>query len=333
MRQWSHVEKSNGTKSANKQRIVQIPVGTHDFQNREDYEFGNYGYGKNHVKLLYVNRDGTHHNIREYEVDTHLKLKTQYDYLHGNNRDIIATDSQKNTVYVLAKKHGVKTPEEFGILVCSHFLYLYEKVDEVSVKIEEYPWERLQADDRAHNHAFIYSPTATRFCTVTQKRNESPLIKGGLKDLRVLKTTQSAFTDFIQDGYRTLPDMNDRVFSTVVAAIWQFSTANGVDFDGAWNAVKNCILDKFAGPPETGIFSPSVQNTLYLAEKMVLDKVKQICRIEMTMPNKHYFSVDMSKFPKSVLEDNENKEVYLPVDKPSGIIYAELLRKDITAKL
>lgn len=110
---------------------------------------------------------------------------------------------------------------------------------------------------------------------------ESPLISGGLKDLRVLKTTQSAFTDFIQDGYRTLPDVNDRIFSTVVSAEWQFSTANGVDFDSAWDSVKDCVLDKFAGPSDTGIFSPSVQNTLYLAEKMILDKVKQVCNINL----------------------------------------------------
>jgi hypothetical protein len=40
--------------------------------------------------------------------------------------------------------------------------------------------------------------------------------------------------------------------------------------------VQECILEQFAGPPDTGIFSPSVQNTLYLAEKMILDKVEQV---------------------------------------------------------
>jgi hypothetical protein len=40
--------------------------------------------------------------------------------------------------------------------------------------------------------------------------------------------------------------------------------------------VKECILDQFAGPPDTGIFSPSVQNTLYLAERMILDRVEQV---------------------------------------------------------
>lgn len=105
---------------------------------------------------------------------------------------------------------------------------------------------------------------------------ESPKICSGLTNLRLLKTTQSAFRDFFQDGYRTLPDANDRIFSTVVTATWEFSTANGVDFDGAWNTVKDSIIDCFAGPPDEGIFSPSVQNTLYLAEKMTLDKVPQV---------------------------------------------------------
>ncbi|KRT84431.1 hypothetical protein AMK59_640, partial [Oryctes borbonicus] len=265
--------------------------------------------------------------IREYEVDVHLKLSTQLDYLEGNNKDIIATDSQKNTVYILAKKHGIKTPEEFGLLLCSHFLYTYRHVAEVEVKIDEYPWERLRREDAEHNHAFVYSPCAIRFAIVSQKRHGASMIEAGLRELRVLKTTQSSFKDFIQDGYRTLPDCNDRIFSTIVCATWQYSTASGVDFDAAWDAVKDCIIDKFAGHPETGVFSPSVQNTLYLVEKMVLDKVPQISRIDMQMPNKHYFEVDMSKFAPRVLDTCDNQEVYLPVDKPSGIIYAELIRK------
>lgn len=109
-----------------------------------------------------------------------------------------------------------------------------------------------------------------------------PRIRGGLKGLRVLKTTQSSFTDFIQDEYRTLPDANDRIFSTEVQASWDFSTASDVDFDKVWHTVKDCILENFAGPPYTGIYSPSVQNTLYLAEKHVLDKVDQVFGSKLT---------------------------------------------------
>jgi urate oxidase len=51
----------------------------------------------------------------------------------------------------------------------------------------------------------------------------------------------------------------------------------------------------------------------------------------MEMPNKHYFNVDFSKFPKLVQGDNQ--EVFLPVDKPAGIIYAQLDRKQMKSKL
>ncbi|XP_077274258.1 uricase-like [Temnothorax americanus] len=309
-----------------------VRVNISENEKRGEYELGACGYGKNNVKLLYVRRsDELRHEIREYEVDTHLRLSSQRDYLEGDNRDIIATDSQKNTVYLMAKKHGIHSPEAFALLLCSHFLYMYEQVAEVSINVEEYPWARYQVGNRPHNHAFIMCPTATRFCQVSQLRNESPRIRGGLKELRVLKTTQSSFTDFIQDEYRTLPDMNDRIFSTVVTAIWDFSTATGVDFDRVWDMVKECIMQNFAGPPDTGIYSPSVQNTLYLTEKCILNKVKQIRSIEMQMPNKHYFDLDFSKFSKVI--QGQNKEVYLPMDKPSGIIYARLNRKDFSPKL
>ncbi|MPC76810.1 Uricase [Portunus trituberculatus] len=65
------------------------------------------GYGKGNVKLLHVRRDGPVHSIKEFEVSTQLTLESDKDYLVGDNSDVVATDSQKNTVYILAKRHGV----------------------------------------------------------------------------------------------------------------------------------------------------------------------------------------------------------------------------------
>lgn len=39
-----------------------------------------------------------------------------------------------------------------------------------------------------------------------------PAVISGLKELRVLKTTRSSFVDFVDDEYRSLPDMEDRLF-------------------------------------------------------------------------------------------------------------------------
>lgn len=127
--------------------------------------------GKTGVKLLHIKRDGALHSIQELEVNTHLTLATHKDYLEGDNSDIVATDSQKNTVYLLAKKHGVSSPEQFALILARHFLDTYAHVLKVKVYIEQYPWRRVEADGKAHNHAFIFTPTATRFCTVQQPRD------------------------------------------------------------------------------------------------------------------------------------------------------------------
>jgi urate oxidase len=304
-----------------------------DGQLPDEFQFVDTGYGKNFVKLLHIRREGSTHYIKEFEVNTLLTLDSKKDYLVGDNSDIVATDSQKNTVYVLAKTHGVKSPEEFGLLLCSHFLSKYPHVNKARICIEEHPWDRLVSDGIPHNHAFISTPVALRFSTVTVRRGALPQIESGLKNLRVIKTTQSAFVHFIQDEFATLPDTEDRIFSTIVYARWNYGSTVGVDYDLAWNTVKDCILDAFAGPPQTGVFSPSVQNTLYLAQKNVLERIPQMAKIEVLLPNKHYYPVDLSKFNSLTpgRDLNEVFEVFLPGDKPAGNIAATLGRKSMLA--
>lgn len=268
------------------------------------------------------------HYIKEVEINTALTLSTMKDYTHGDNRDVIATDSQKNTCYVLAKKHGIKVIEEFAMLLSKHFLNQYPWVRKTDIYIEEFPWKRINQGGREHNHAWVHGETATRFCRVQQEKHGLPQVSAGLKNMRVLKTTQSSFVNFVDDEYRSLPDMPDRVFATVVEARWQYDRLAGLDFCRAWNAVKNTFLDIFAGPPDCGLFSPSVQHTIYLVQKAALSKVPQMSRIEITLPNVHYYTYDLGKLKK--LDLGKNNEVFQPVNKPSGNIRCELGRRSLS---
>ena len=72
-----------------------------------DVQFVDRRYGKNAVRLLYVRREGIRHYIKEVEVNTKVTLNDTRDFLRGDNSKIVATDSQKNTVYILAKQLGV----------------------------------------------------------------------------------------------------------------------------------------------------------------------------------------------------------------------------------
>ncbi|XP_068238021.1 uricase [Palaemon carinicauda] len=291
----------------------------------EDYQWIDRGYGKNNVKILHVRREGVVHSIKEYEINTQLTLNNDKDYIFGDNSDIIATDSQKNTVYILAKKHGIVSPEDFALLLCKHFLNKYPYVEKAKIDVDAYPWRRIVAEGKAHNHAFLFSPEIQHTCTASQIRGETATLTTGLTGMRVLKTTQSAFTNFVDDEFRSLPDMKDRIFSTVITVNWQYNTVDGVDFGKIWSHIYKLVIDKFAGNPDTGIFSPSVQNTIYILQKAALDEIPEVSKIDVTMPNKHYYTVDLSKFPE--VGSKENNEVFLPIDKPAGNITAILGRK------
>lgn len=180
----------------------------------------------------------------------------------------------------MAKKHGIKTSEEFGVLLAKHFLSTYGHIKRAKIWIEESPWERLGYGSgpyaQLHNHAFVHTPTAMKHCEVTLVRGAEPIIRTGLTGLRVLKTTKSSFVNFINDEFRSLPDQKDRIFSTIVRAEWQYNVTGGLDFDKVPKMIQQIILTCFAGEPINGVESPSVQHTLFLANKEALDTIPQV---------------------------------------------------------
>ncbi|KAM4721979.1 uricase-like [Rhinophrynus dorsalis] len=287
-----------------------------------EVEFVRTGYGKNMVKVLQIRRNGKQHFIKEIEASVELTLKSKKDYLKGDNSDIIPTDTIKNTVYALTKIKGIKTIEEFAMEIANHFLTSFKHVTESKVYIQEAPWRRMEKNGMKHVHAFIYSPEGVHFCELEQKQGGQPVIYSGIKELRILKTTQSGFEGFIKDRFTTLPEVKDRCFSTIVDCKWKYSTSKVVDFDSIWQTIKDIILDTFAGPYDKGEYSPSVQKTLYDIQVRSLSKVPEIEEIEIILPNKHYFTIDMSKMGLT-----NQDEVLLPSDVPYGNITGTVRRK------
>jgi len=209
-------------------------------------------------------------------------------------------------------------------------------VVQAKATISAHPWQRItDTEGRAHNHAFVSTPVGGRVAEVQYSRGAKPVVSAGIRDLRVLKTTQSAFTNFVNDEYRTLPDADDRLFSTIVTADWTYGSLDSkLDYDSAYDTVQAAILEVFAGPADEGVFSPSVQHSQYLTEKLVLEKIPQVDKISIHMPNKHYFDVDFSRFPRIPgLMAAGAGSVYSPVDKPSGMITSTLARADLRSRL
>ena len=279
-------------------------------------------YGKAEVRLVHVDRSTPRHVITDVNVTSQLFGDFAETHLTGSNADVIATDTQKNTVYALARAGGITTIEEFALRMARNFVDKYSQVTGARQEIEQYGWGRIETTDGApggHDHAFVRGGTETRTVVVT-KRGEAETVISGLTDLVVLKSTGSEFWGFPEVEYTSLVETTDRILATAVSARWRYGTTD-VDWDKSFASVRQVMLDHFAGT-----HSYSLQQTLYAMGQGVLEAHPEIAEIRFSMPNKHHFLVDLSPWGL----DNPN-EVWHAADRPYGLIEAAVTRDDVPA--
>ncbi|KAH7300015.1 hypothetical protein KP509_24G041100 [Ceratopteris richardii] len=211
--------------------------------------------------------------------------------------------------------------EEFAILLGEHFVKTYPQVTGSEITIIEKPWEPYRINGKIHHHGFKLGK-GSHFCEIQVSKNKPTVVCSGLEGLSVLKTTQSGFEGFVRDNYTLLPEVRERILATEVLSVWCYKSKPSC-YNKAFETVKQILLDVFFGPPDAGVYSPSVQNTLYLMGERVLQRLPEIESIKLSMPNLHFIPVNM---PKVGVEFNH--DVYLPTDEPHGTIEASLTRKN-----
>jgi urate oxidase len=273
-------------------------------------------YGKSRVRLLKVARSTERHEIQNLTLS--IALEGDFDAIHteGDNSLCLPTDTMKNTVYALAGQvQEIETVEGFGQRLAAHFLTNNEQVSRVIIDMFETAWKRMKFDGEAHDHSFVKGSNEKRTAKITASRG-SVVVESGVEDLIVLKTTRSGFAGFIRDGYTTLPETTDRIFSTAIKATWRYKNA-GSATNQTFHAIRQTILKVFAEHD-----SLSVQHTLYAMGERVLDVFSEIEEIAFSLPNIHCLPIEMTKFGQS----NDNR-IFVPTDEPHGLIEA-VLRRD-----
>ncbi len=272
---------------------------------------GENNYGKQRVRILQVTRHADRHDIRELTIGIRLEGQFEAAHTRGDNRKILPTDAMKNTVYALARRHRIQTPEAFCLKLAEHFLEHHPQVTRARIDAAEALWVRLPFGEKAHPHTFTRSSDEKRTAAVSSTRGEKTF-RAGLHGLVVLKTTDSAFEGFLRDDYTTLKEDRDRILATVIRADWLYRGA--ADFESTWHGVRQTLLETFAEHD-----SESLQQTLYAMGEAALQKFASLREIHLSLPNKHFNLVDLSAFRM----DNP-KEIFLPTDEPHGLIEATL---------
>jgi urate oxidase len=273
-------------------------------------------YGKNAVNLSKVIRHADHHEFRQISVNISLEGDFTTAYTDGDNTKILATDTQKNTVYALAKEHFTSSIEAFGIYLSDHFIATNPQVTKVIIDITEHGYTRMSFDGGTHPHAYIGNGPDKNTALIVQDR-ENITVRAGVKDLLILKTTDSGFEHFIRDGYTSLKETDDRILATQCEASWLYNS-NGQDFTACAGAIRNTLLKTFAFHK-----SLSVQQTLYAMGEAVLAEHAMVEEISLQMPNKHHIPFNLEQF--GLINKNE---IFIATDEPYGLIHGTITREE-----
>ena len=283
------------------------------------YELGENRYGKSRIRLVTVRRGPGRHDLRDMTVAVALEGVFDRAHTQGDNAGVIATDTMKNTVYAFARDRLVSSPDAFGLDLARHFAG-YPLVKLATVDIAEHPWTRVTSDGQEAADAFIRSGELTRLATISVDSADAVSVVAGLDDLTVMKTTKSAFKGFDRDRFTTLPDTDDRLMATKIRVTWGYRSGivdRGLDFDSAWTNAHDALRRSLAEH-----FSPSVQASIWIMGRAMMDAEPSIDWVRMVLPNLHHWTVDLTPFGLDNLG-----EVFVSTTEPHGLIDATIHRR------
>lgn len=272
-------------------------------------------YGKASNRLVRIVRDTERHEIRDLTVDIALHGDFERCYTESDNTDMPATDSMKNSVYALAQEHLTGSIEDYGAVIARELTATGPLVHGATVHLVEHPWTRLPDGPDGHDHAWRRDSSGDHEAWVTWD-GSAVHVEAGIGDLFVLKSTQSGWSDFQDDKFRTLADTDDRILATIVSARWVYADAPAIDYQATWEAIGALVLERFADH-----FSTSVQATIYRICSAVLEAFEAVIQITMTLPNRHHLRYDLEPFGQK----NPNV-VFVATSEPYGLIEATVSR-------
>ncbi len=277
-------------------------------------ELGPNRYGKAAIRLVKVVRDSDRHRLRDLTVAVALEGDFEASYTAGDNANVIATDTMKNTVYALAPEHLTGAIETFGRALTEHFA-ANDQVDRATISIREHRWTPIPTEVGPAPDAFLRAADFTRTATVSVSHDAQVAIDAGIDDLTVMKTARSAFTGFPRDRFTTLAETDDRIMATRVQAHWRYASSD-LDWDAVFDGVRGTLLDTLADH-----LSLSVQASLWIVGRAILERHTAVEQIRMVLPNLHHWTVDLAPFGLA----NRN-EIFTPTTEPHGLIEAVVRR-------
>ena len=264
-------------------------------------------YGKSDVRLTKVVRAGATHTFTSFAVQIMLGGDFEPSTRTGDNSSCIPTDTMKNTVYALARKHAFDSPEAFagswpGI---SHV----PQVSWAEVSIEQEPWARIPVDGAPHPHC------------LHRAADQVPGPAGAARTAGAARASAAASGDWRSSRPRAPGSRASSRTATrrsrrrTTGSLRRASTRHGSTpprRSRLHRSVRNrplALLETFARTTAQASSRPSSPWARRCSRGC-----PQIASVSLTMPNQHRLLVNLEPFGM----DNPN-EIFVATSEPYGV--------------
>jgi urate oxidase / 2-oxo-4-hydroxy-4-carboxy-5-ureidoimidazoline decarboxylase len=249
-------------------------------------------------------------------------------YTHGDNSDVVATDSMKNFILSQAGEYEGATLEGYLARLGRGFLERYEQMQELRVSGRELPFSVAQVPGAEgfepspvlrQRQSSDYSEAELRY---TRKDGAAVLVdhRCGRLNMELLKTEGSAFTRFVRDEYTTLPERSDRPLFIRLDVHWAYADPADATGDDVSRYVAGEQVRDVCAVVFHEFVSESIQQLVHEMGKRLFERYPQLSSLDFVGRN-------MTRDPYAAGEGADAKPaVYVPPFPAFGTIRLTMTR-------
>jgi len=250
-------------------------------------------------------------------------------YTHGDNSNVVATDSMKNFVLREALTYQGTTYEGFLSSLGHHFLSTYEQMESLRLTARELafvPAQVPQADGGTFgNSNVLYSRSHNdyAFTVLDFERDGDQAVvtahRCGRLELQLFKVTGSSFTHFVRDEYTTLPERVDRPLFIYLDVYWKYANIEYLLAEDHEQYVPAEQVRDVVQAVFHEFVSESIQHLVYEMGQRLLERFPQLQEVSFEGQNR-------TRDPMVISESDKKIKVYSDPFSAFGLIKLTLTR-------
>jgi urate oxidase / 2-oxo-4-hydroxy-4-carboxy-5-ureidoimidazoline decarboxylase len=242
-------------------------------------------------------------------------------YTHGDNSNVVATDTMKNFIHRTALEFDGCTLEQLLAYLGERFLATWPAMERVRLTAHESAFEAAATPAGPSPVLFSRSRDDHGYGLLEMTRASGAILdhRFGRVGLQLIKVTGSSFANFVRDDYTTLPEVTDRPLFIYLDVFWRYRDVGDAIGPDTSRYVAGEQVRDLAQVVFHEFVSLSIQHLVHEIGQRLLARFPQLAEVGFEAQNRLWDTAAVS-------ETDERVKVYTDPRPPYGSIGLVLAR-------